>query len=499
MQALDRHVDFAVVDRAGAPVPADQSATAMVVDMEFLPAFTHKPKVSAGKVGLPVADGPFAVSIRMMVEGFGHVYVYADAGGRGYTAGDVAGRTLDFVLEAAVSRLDQVTRAESRLGGTGLSSDYHRHVAEARTLLDDARRATAAESRAQLATDALAGALQAGEMLAVERAQQRIAARPPRRAFRFGCNAFGYPKHGEPYARLFADALNFATLPFYRNMVEPAEGKRDYCQAQKILQWTQAAGIAVKGHPLIWENHAGLPSWLRGRSFPQICDAHRDYIADAVGRFRGQIDTWDVINEAHDWANDPRHSLEQLVELTRLACDATRQANPSAVRVVNNCCTWSEYVASAQCSAGALGRPGRSVLGYLRDVLADGVDFEVVGVQMYYPYRDLFEIDRHLDLFCALGKPVHITELGVSSSEAPRKSHIKMPVPRWHGHPWSEAQQADWIEGYYTICYAKEAIEAVTWWDFAEPAWYPHGALVDENLHPKAGYARMKHLVQLWR
>jgi hypothetical protein len=74
-----------------------------------------------------------------------------------------------------------------------------------------------------------------------------------------------------------------------------------------------------------------------------------------------------------------------------------------------------------------------------------------------------------------------------------------MPIRRWHGRPWSEEEQADWIEAYYTIAYSKPAIQAITWWDFAEPAWYPHGALCREDLSPKDGYKRLQRLIRSWR
>lgn len=37
-------------------------------------------------------------------------------------------------------------------------------------------------------------------------------------------------------------------------------------------------------------------------------------------------------------------------------------------------------------------------------------------MQFYYPDQDMFEINRMLDRFGQLGKPIHITELGVSSA-----------------------------------------------------------------------------------
>lgn len=82
---------------------------------------------------------------------------------------------------------------------------------------------------------------------------------------------------------------------------------------------------------------------------------------------------------------------------------------------------------------------------------------------------------------------------------AKREQEISEPSGRyWHGKPWSEKEQADWIEAFYTICYSKPEIEAVTWWNFSDPAFIPHGGFVDEGLRPKEGYRRLRGLIDMW-
>jgi GH35 family endo-1,4-beta-xylanase len=506
MKPTGETFQLAVFSSAGEQLPAVELAEAMVLDNdEQMPAFQHKAEAATGQVTLPAADAAFAVAMPLLVEGFGYVWVYADNAGLGYQARQVAGRTLNFPLEAAASRVAAVGAAEERFraSGTRPSSAYRERMSKAQNLLDDARRSKGDDRKCvTLAMGSLAEGMHAGEMLVVEHGRARIAASPKRKGFLFGCNGFGYPDHGESYSELFGALLSFATLPFYRALTEKEEGQRDFSRAQKILEWTTRAGITTKGHPLVWFHRAGIPEWLAGRSYEQVAATHRDYILDAVGRFRDRIQIWDVINEAHDWANDFDYTAEQLAEMTGLACDVTREADPKAIRVVNSCCTWSEYVARGESYSRPIPHPGRSVFQYLRDLIAARVDFEVIGVQMYYPARDLFEIDRQLDRFCRLGKPVHITELGVSSSVEPAKGDPITDVHHrrfWHGRAWSEAEQADWIAAYYTICYSKPEIGAITWWDFCDPAFIPHAGLVDEKLRPKQGYHRLKGLIEGWK
>lgn len=503
MIATGETFDVAALLSDGSAVPVSELADAMVVDLESMPAFEHKPEIAAGKVTLPVPNEPFAVCMPLPVAGFGHVVVCADNGGDGYARAEVSGKTINFCLEAARSRVAAVTRSEAGFGesGTQFSAGYRERISKAQTFLADALKKRSDETAsAKLAMSSLRESLHAGEMLAVEHAQSRIAASPARTGFRFGCSGFRYPELGEGYAELFGDLLNFATLPFYRARTEEREGERDFSRVERILEWTARDGIAVKGHPLVWFHQSGIPAWLKGRSYDQVQTVHRDYVLDAVGRFSDRIKIWDVINEAHDWANDFDYTPDQLVEMTRLAADATKEADPDAFRIVNSCWTWSEYVAHGRNYSRAIGRLACSVLQYLHNLMDAGVDFEAIGLQMYYPQRDLFEINRQLDRFCRLGKPVHITELGVSSSTRPVE-HLEIArvhfVRHWHG-PWSESVQADWIEAFAMLCYSKPSIEAVTWWDFCDPAFIPHGGLVDESLRPKEAYHRLQRLMASW-
>jgi GH35 family endo-1,4-beta-xylanase len=504
MRASGETFELIVLSSDGTPVPASGLREAMVLDMEYMPAFEHSPETASGRVTLPAPDSRFAVSLPLSVEGFGDVHVYADNGGEGYAADEVGGKGLNFCLEAAESRAAAVERAEQGFRGEGTqpSSDYRERMGRARTLLEDAQKQRADDAAcARLAMASLCESLHAGELLVVEHARQRVAASKKRKGFLFGCNGFRYVTLGEKYAELFGGLLNFATLPFYRARTEADEGARDFSAVERILEWTTRDGIEVKGHPLVWFHRAGIPKWLAGRSYEEVEATHRDYIMDAVGRFGDRVKIWDVINEAHDWANDFDYSQEQLVEMTRLACDVTREADAGATRIVNSCWTWSEYVAQGRNYSREIGRPARSVLQYLRDLISAGVEFEVVGLQMYYPARDLFEIDRQLERFCALGKPIHITELGVSSSVEPVKHDpiVDIHFQRyWHGHPWTETDQADWIEAYYTMCYSKPEVEGLTWWDFCDPSFVPHAGLVDEGLRPKEGHRRLKGLIESW-
>jgi endo-1,4-beta-xylanase len=75
----------------------------------------------------------------------------------------------------------------------------------------------------------------------------------------------------------------------------------------------------------------------------------------------------------------------------------------------------------------------------------------------------------------------------------------KRPSGRhWHGGEWTEAVQADWVEQFYTIAYSKPHIDAITWWDFAGPAFIPHGGFLGPDLKPRESYQRLLALRKKW-
>jgi hypothetical protein len=144
------------------------------------------------------------------------------------------------------------------------------------------------------------------------------------------------------------------------------------------------------------------------------------------------------MNEAYGiaWANQLNYSLEQFIELTRLTTEAAKIGNPNVVGILNNCCLWAENISYHK-------PPQYSPYQYLQACLSQNLSFEVIGMQFYYPNQDMFEINRLLERFSQLGKPIHITEIGVSSANtADPKFYFQETEGLWH-EPWSEKIQAD--------------------------------------------------------
>jgi GH35 family endo-1,4-beta-xylanase len=251
-----------------------------------------------------------------------------------------------------------------------------------------------------------------------------------------------------------------------------------------------------------------MPAFMKGKSWDEVRLKCREYIWRTLSEFRTRIHVWEIVNEAHDWANDLNFSQEQLIEMTRLAAETTHAAHPTAFRIVNSHAIWGEYAARRSMYARPAGRPVWTPLDYFRAIQDARIPFEAIGLQVYNPSRDMLEIERHIERFCALGKRVHITELGVpSSSSLDMAGALRPPSPGvvwasrnvWHGTEWTEENQADWVEYFYTICYSKPEIDAISWWSFSDPAAHPFCGLLRRDLQPKKAYEGLNKLITEWR
>jgi hypothetical protein len=475
--------------------------------------FATVPVTDAGiTVAEPPGEEPFSVSAQWYVEGFGFVWLEADNAGEYYDRSDIeAGRTLVLAHEFARTR---VSRNEDRLAryraeGCLFSAEVRHLHALAAELAEDAASRDDPERTARLADRALLYALLAGEKIELEKATFDIARRGRRDGFHFGCETrqFIWAKSG-PIPDLFADLFNYATVTHYvwdswYEHFEPEPGKHRWGIKDNIVDWLTERGVTIEGRPLFWFHPAVTPDWLREMDYDRL----RRYVADhtraLVGHYGDRVSHWEVVNEYHDWANVHDHTPDQITEITRLACEETHAVNPGIDRIINNCCPFAHYASYGRDADGPADRRLRTPRRFVADLVDAGVPFETVGVQVYFPRRDLADIVRLLERFAGFGKPVFITEVGASSgvdlvSLVKGEQDLPGAPYEWH-RSWDPDLQADWLEQAYTLFYSKPFIKGISWYDFSDfRPFIRNGGLVTEESEPKLSYTRLKSLLGRW-
>jgi len=477
----------------------------------FLSATAVKPEGIV--TGEDAGTRPFSVNARWYVEGFGYVWLAADNAGKFFDRESAArGDQFNLNHEFARSReaRNRKVRAQYEKAGTAFSGEVKHLMDLSGELLEDAvKRQSNGERCANLSDRSLLWALRAGEMLELEHARSVIAARQRKDKVWFGCETRQYvwAKH-EDFTKRFVELFNFATVTHYvwdtwYELFEPSEGVYNWGIKDNIVNWLMRNGITIQGRPLFWFHPTVTPDWLKNKSFDQVRAYVDSHTRNVLNHYGDKILQWEIVNEFHDWANIHDFSPEQITQIVRQACDRTKEVNPKVVRILNNCCPWADYVARGRKARMPANRPGRSPRKFLQDLQEAGVDYDVLGIQIYFPQRDLSDIARLLERLEVFGKPIYITEIGASSNLiAPTNTgaitgNSEEPYA-WHRH-WDEDLQADWLEQVYTLYYSKPYVKAINWYDFADfRPFIINGGLIREDASVKRSFNRMKALLESW-
>jgi|AGTN01.1.fsa_nt_gi Beta-1,4-xylanase len=195
--------------------------------------------------------------------------------------------------------------------------------------------------------------------------------------------------------------------------MQPAEGDFNYDEADTMIQFAQENGLQTVGHTLVWHQQSG--DWLGRGGREQAIEQLRSHITNVVGKYKGQILSWDVVNEAiademslpadGDWTKCLRKTQWYTAigpEYIRMAFEFAREADPDAKLYYN------DYNLDVKSKADA-------VYAMVRDLRSQGVPIDGIGEQGHYTTdTSAKSVQYALDLFSELGVEVSITELDVS-------------------------------------------------------------------------------------
>lgn len=481
-------------------------------------AFHSDIKVDKEGVRITTSEGTkkFGINVRWNVEGFGYIFLTADNGGEFYQF-DVNNRTLKYNLnfELAKSRVLRNTRRllAFQMKGYLPNREINSYLNLSTELYHDAEKCMNDPNRCgYLSQRALYYALWGSEMLELDYANFTIKNTGFRREFYLGCDARAYYQISKDlFMERFLELFNYANLTYVVNgdehmgIFEPQEGHLNFQLRDILVHNLKTEGITVAGRPLFWFHKWVTPDWLKKKSFSELLNYVEKHTREVVSHYGNGIYAWEIVNELHDWANECLLSPDQTIELTRLAYEVAKSEAPGVHRLINNCCPFAEYVQLGEWSGQKALYPQRTPWQFTRDLVEAGVDFTLIGQQIYFPYRDLQDTILLIERFANFGKKIQLSEIGCSAG--PTEISVKagtVPLPKepyaWH-RPWDEELQADWLEGIYTLAYSKPYIEAANWFDLVDPYSYIDngGLLKNEKGEKKSSFIRLKRLSEKWK
>jgi len=211
------------------------------------------------------------------------------------------------------------------------------------------------------------------------------------------------------YAATAAAELNSVTPEneMKWSVTEPLPNAFSFSSGDAIVAFAQQNGMGVRGHTLVW--HSQLPDWVASiTNADQLRLVLINHVFQEVLHYRGQVVSWDVVNEAvADTGQSLRSSVfYQLLGESYLddAFNAAHAADPDARLYYN------EY------GAEGLGAKSEYVYRLVKAMLARGVPIHGVGLQMHTGPADApstVDIAANMQRLAALGLDVVISEMDV--------------------------------------------------------------------------------------
>ena len=201
--------------------------------------------------------------------------------------------------------------------------------------------------------------------------------------------------------------------------VHPSEDTFNWATPDAVVQWCQENNIRVWGHTLVW--HAQTPAWFfqgtDGQPITRELAMERlsNHIMAEVGRYKGRVFGWDVVNEAiNDAGNGGTENLRNSnwykaigPDYLTLAFKWAHQADPQAQLYYN------DY----NLEQGAVQNTGKhaSSMLLLRRLLADGAPIYGVGIEGHWHLdTGIPDIEKAIADYGSLGLKVCISELDMA-------------------------------------------------------------------------------------
>lgn len=192
--------------------------------------------------------------------------------------------------------------------------------------------------------------------------------------------------------------------------IHPKENEFDFSIPDKFVDFGVKNKMFITGHNLVW--HSQAPNWFftdaQGKEVSRdvLIERMKKHIYTVVGRYKGKIKGWDVVNEVIDDKGGYRKSKFYKIigeDYIKLAFQFAHEADPKAELYYN------DY---------SLTNPvkRKTALAMVKKLKDEGVKIDAVGEQCHIglEYPTIQEYEQTIMDFAALGVKVNITEMDIS-------------------------------------------------------------------------------------
>jgi endo-1,4-beta-xylanase len=201
------------------------------------------------------------------------------------------------------------------------------------------------------------------------------------------------------------NVMKFGVICASQSESDPLKGAYYFGAADALVAFAAGNKMKIRGHTLVWHNQQ--PMWVTssfsGDELRAIMENHIDAM---LTRYKGKIDSWDVVNEAIN--DNPSPSLRATVwrkigdDYINRAFVRARAVDPTAKLFYN------DY------SVEEINAKSNFMYMMVKRMLSDGVPIDGVGLQCHFISDnppDWGSVAANIKRFTDLGIEVHLTEI----------------------------------------------------------------------------------------
>ncbi len=188
-------------------------------------------------------------------------------------------------------------------------------------------------------------------------------------------------------------------------LIHPSPGVYNFTLPDKMVALGKKHGMYLVGHTLIWHSQLS-PFAATMKNKDLLLRFMEDHISTVAGRYKSDISSWDVVNEAFEENGEFRKSVffELLGEsYIKTAFDLAKKASPNSKLYYND-----YNIEQPQKRAG--------VIAMIKKLQASGTKIDGVGIQGHWSVNKLplKEIEEAIIEYSKLGLEVSFTELDLT-------------------------------------------------------------------------------------
>jgi endo-1,4-beta-xylanase len=244
--------------------------------------------------------------------------------------------------------------------------------------------------------------------------------------------------------------------------LQPEENKFTFEKADQFVAFAEEHKMKMRGHTLVWHNQT--PDWMFTTPDGSVAkrelllDRMQTHISTVVGRYKGRIHSWDVVNEVIDDSENLFLRKSNYLDIVgedfiEKSFRFAHEADPKALLFYN------DYNESHP-------QKRDKIYKLVNSLLEKDVPLHGIGMQAHWNLTSptLDNIRAAIEKYASLGLQIQLTELDVSVFDTTdRRTDLKEPTTEMFA-----LQEERYEQLFALLREYRDVISCVTFWGVAD-------------------------------